>query len=276
MERGKFLCENSNPIVYCFKERQKCKTSNGVTKCVCEEGWSGKACSVHIDDDKAMSQTAKSPTPTPLNGMCNVDHECKTPNSICIDKQCQCKPGFSPRKDSCINQNECSNHYDNGCDFFAECIDTEGSYECKCKDGYADANVATPGRQCKQKNECLTGEHDCDGDTEVCIDKRPPEKWECVERTPAPTKKPTKKPAQIPKPTQTSNICYDYIPLCEENCANDILTTPVPGGIGCFCGYFLSGIQCGDKIGKPCIFTGTATCCQYTEQELNQACNQAN
>jgi hypothetical protein len=45
-----------------------------------------------------------------------------------------------------------------------------------------------PGRDCAQINECVDITlNDCNTKTQVCLDRPPPKKWECVERTPAPT-----------------------------------------------------------------------------------------
>jgi hypothetical protein len=49
-----------------------------------------------------------------------------------------------------------------------------------------------PGSICAQINECLNPSlHNCDSETQACVDLPPPTKWQCVERTPAPTPAPT-------------------------------------------------------------------------------------
>ena len=46
---------------------------------------------------------------------------------------------------------------------------------------------------CAQINECVDPtRNDCNTETQVCLDRPPPPKWECVERTPAPTPSPTR------------------------------------------------------------------------------------
>jgi Calcium-binding EGF domain len=117
------------------------------------------------------------------------------------------------RKGSCININECEKGYPNGCNRNADCIDMEGAYQCICKDGFTDADLDITGRNCTQTNECQLRTHNCDDTTQVCVDRRPPAKWECVERTPAPTPKPTTKPvivtAPIPTPARTKTCRFN-------------------------------------------------------------------
>jgi hypothetical protein len=198
LKKGKFRCGDSSSNIFCIEERQVCDVSSGKAHCICAEGWSGSRCQEMIDETPLMLPT-KMPTSPPLfiaylGDTCNPNKDCATDNSYCFEGQCRCKSGFTPRKGSCININECDPKFDNGCDNNAECIDTDGSYECLCLDGFRDAPSALPGRQCQQMNECKLGTHNCDEVTQVCVDRRPPEKWECVERTPAPTPRPTRKP----------------------------------------------------------------------------------
>jgi hypothetical protein len=88
-----------------------------------------------------------------------------------------------------MNENECANGHPNDCHRYAICTDTEGSYTCACKDGYEDLSAkGKPGTKCAQINECLSPSiNDCDTEREICIDLPPPEKWECVSPTAAPT-----------------------------------------------------------------------------------------
>jgi hypothetical protein len=92
-----------------------------------------------------------------------------------------------------LNTDECSADDLNDCHRDATCEDTVGSYQCKCNDGYQDWNSELPpGRVCGQINECLDPAlNNCNIETQVCLDRPPPKKWECVDPSPAPTPFPT-------------------------------------------------------------------------------------
>jgi Calcium-binding EGF domain/EB module len=211
LKKGKFRCGDRSSQIFCIEERQVCDKSSGEATCICADGWTGSKCQELIDEPPSMPPT-KMPTSAPLalarlGGACNPSKECATKNSHCFEGKCLCESGFISRKGHCININECERDFDNGCDVNADCIDTEGSYECRCRDGFRDAISTLPGRQCQQINECKLGTHDCDEATQVCIDRRPPKKWVCVERTPSPTTKPTRVPTHPPVSPPTTLPC---------------------------------------------------------------------
>jgi Calcium-binding EGF domain/EB module len=187
------LCEVSSSttlyVASCIIERQLCDNSTGKARCICAEGWRGSRCQERINETQSIFPT-RMPTFSRVSANCTGSSDCAIAGSDCIEGQCRCRTGFTPRKGSCININECEVGFANGCDSQAECIDNEGSYECRCNEGFSDANPTLPGRQCQQTNECITGSHDCDDATQVCLDRRPPEKWECIEQTPATTPTP--------------------------------------------------------------------------------------
>ena len=143
-------------------------------------------------------------TPTPSPNACTSDSECgiRLDNAECVGGSCVCKKGFfrTPGLGKCENENECQDDGRNDCHRYATCVDTEGSYLCICNDGFHDFNsTLPPGRDCAQTNECLDPtQNDCEVATHVCLDRRPPKKWECVERTPSPTPAPTPRPTKAP------------------------------------------------------------------------------
>jgi Calcium-binding EGF domain len=212
LKRGYFLCEVSSPTTslptFCLKQKQLCDTSTGEARCICEEGWKGSRCQDRIYEPPSMLPT-KMPTLMQFGRVCTDSSQCTTGNTECIDGKCGCKSGFTSRKGSCINVDECGDRASNQCHRYAQCIDNYGGYECNCNDGFTDMNTSLPGRNCEQLNECKLGTHNCDAATQACVDRRPPEKWECVEKTPAPTPKPSPKPTpkQTPMPTEAPLIC---------------------------------------------------------------------
>jgi Calcium-binding EGF domain/EB module len=201
LKRGEYLCKASfptaSPGINCIKERQLCDISTGKARCVCKEGWKGYRCE-ELTSEPPTTVPTKMPTVVQVNGACTQNSYCTTENTECIDGKCACKSGFTLRKGSCINVNECEDRGTNECHRDAHCIDNFGGYECICKDGFTDMDLSYPGRDCQQTNECKLGTDSCDKASKVCVDRRPPEKWECVEKTPSPTLMPTPKPTPSP------------------------------------------------------------------------------
>lgn len=219
LKKGHFLCEISSSTAFCFKATQLCDTSTGKARCICPEGWHGSRCQNRIDELPLIFPT-RMPTFSRVGGNCSETSDCPATNSDCLEGQCQCESGFIPRKGNCINVNECEEGFSNGCDRNSECLDTIGNYDCRCKDGFSDTDPNLPGRLCQQINECKLATHNCDEATQVCLDRRPPIKWECVERTPAPTPKPTNKPI-TPSPTtppRSANCNSGLVQMGNDEC----------------------------------------------------------
>jgi Calcium-binding EGF domain/EB module len=208
LKQGYFLCEVSSattsPPTFCLKQKQLCDTSTGKARCICKEGWKGYRCEELISEPPATLPT-RMPTLVQFSGVCTDSSQCTTENTECIVGKCACKSGFTSRKGYCLNVNECGDHATNQCHRNAQCIDNYGGYECNCNDGFTDMNPSLPGKNCEQSNECKLGTHNCSGETHVCVDRRPPEKWECVEKTPSPTPKPSPQPTPPPTVIPTVN-----------------------------------------------------------------------
>ena len=64
--------------------------------------------------------------------------------------------------------NECEVGLDN-CDPSADCINTQGSFECRCPEGFTGNGRECVVLQPPRVNECETGEHDC-SPLASCID----------------------------------------------------------------------------------------------------------
>ena len=61
-----------------------------------------------------------------------------------------------------VNVDECIlNLHD--CDKNADCIDTDGGYNCKCGNGFTGDGIT-----CYDVDECTDGSHDCDPYNELC------------------------------------------------------------------------------------------------------------
>ena len=153
-------------------------------------------------------QITSSPTRKPVGPpgpvSCRSDSDCLKSNSICdlalSPPACRCRDGFFQLSGNCLSLNECADPSRNNCHVNADCTDLDVGYTCACKDGYHDApGSVAPGTKCAETDECLLGVDNCDPTNEVCINLRPPAKWNCVPKTPAPTPAPT--PATAPAPT---------------------------------------------------------------------------
>ncbi|PAV59374.1 hypothetical protein WR25_03507 [Diploscapter pachys] len=129
----------------------------------------------------------------------------------------------------CIeNVNECSNPRLNSCSRFAECIDKENGYDCRCREGYHDQNPSNPGRQCAfMLNECESDSslNDCDRNA-MCIDT--PDSYNCQCKPPYRDESP---------PGTTGRICR--LNECESdslnNCDKNAECRDLPDGYSCSC-----------------------------------------
>ena len=198
----------------CHEDASCIVSSNNSAVCTCNDDLVGDGITNCAPPPRFVSP--KKPK-KPSSSVCESDSYCsmRLKNSLCIAGTCTCKTGFyqSNGKGQCISENQCANGFPNDCHKNAICTSTEGSYFCTCKDGYQDLNAnSKPGTVCAQKNECLTPSmNNCDAETQVCIDRPPPKKWECVERTPAPTPVPTPGPTPGPTPPACSDSAsFDF------------------------------------------------------------------
>ncbi|KAE9553235.1 hypothetical protein FO519_003543 [Halicephalobus sp. NKZ332] len=100
-------------------------------RCECKEGLMGDGVECH----QALTAADIFGTSAPqlIHFECPI--ECGK-NSECINGACKCKSGFvSNDKSECIDVDECKMN-SASCHSRAECINTEGSYECRCPDGF--------------------------------------------------------------------------------------------------------------------------------------------
>jgi hypothetical protein len=146
------------------------------------------------------------PTPSPVDAApspCQGDTDCTSSGSNfgcdITTGICKCKAGFFLTGGGrCQFEDECQDGYENDCHKYATCtnLDPPALYSCECRVGYQDKfpGQNKPGTVCENVNECGVGTHDCEAQGLTCVDAVPPEKWACVDPTPAPTFSPTPRP----------------------------------------------------------------------------------
>ena len=100
-------------------ENAECIDTNGSYECSCKEGYFG--------DGKICVEGQC------VEGFCRQNKTCITPTS----SVCKCKKGFVPFNGSsdCFDFDECAD-YDTECDLKSDCVNSIGSYNCICKNGY--------------------------------------------------------------------------------------------------------------------------------------------
>ena len=111
---------------------------------------------------------------------CTEVNRCDLEHSVCVNHdggyKCQCHVGYKDSDSSvkgsdhhgndCINIDECDTGH-NTCHEYADCRDTDGSYDCKCKVGFTgDGLVCDDIDECDDLNT-FGGVNDCDAN-EIC------------------------------------------------------------------------------------------------------------
>uniref|UniRef100_A0A183CXX0 EGF-like domain-containing protein n=1 Tax=Gongylonema pulchrum TaxID=637853 RepID=A0A183CXX0_9BILA len=143
--------------------------------------------------------------------------------------------------------NECGNAHLNNCSRFAECIDREDGYECRCKAGYHDNNPAKPGTDCTFIiNECESPNlNNCDRHAK-CIDTKEGYRCEC-----------------IPPYNECKNASAN-------DCDKNAICTDTDDGYTCHCkpGFYDSG-QDPRKPGRTCIALTTGQTSQAEPTTLS-------
>lgn len=208
-ELGGF-CVNTDPNNEEYP-RYKCGCSDGFVPSTTDEHGATSCMVPRITSFSSSPAPTISDEPTgspsePPTTSCTNDLDCPGRNKACFDGRCDCKVGYfstnGPRSAHCFDEDECQTGYPNNCHRFATCTNTEGSYRCVCKEGWADSSDSVaPGSSCVNVDECREGTHSC-LEGQVCIDRLPPHFYECVDRTPQPTREPTRAPTR--PPTQAS------------------------------------------------------------------------
>ena len=230
---------STNPCDYensCNKSgTKKCISTGGDTFiCSCFEGFSGKKCEEQISKQKFQitKQFDKNEVDSD-NFYCKDSSDCRGIGKCKRNGKCDCrKTGFTGK--SCeIDLDECltGNHQ---CGLDIHCVNTLGSYRCKCGVGYEMNNLGN----CVDINECNQNGR-CDANYGRCINT--PGSFSC---------KCTKAGFEVVRVNEDKFVCED-VNECEDNNGGcDQICMNLDGGFVCNCedGYILS-----EKDDKSCI-----------------------
>ena len=199
------LCEDINECSlgnYCDRNTV-CSNSKGSFSCTCNSGYfgNGKTCQVGSCTDD----------------VCSLNEECVSPTGI----DCRCKAGFE-RDDTkiCLDIDECG--AEDSCDQNADCFNTDGSYECKCRQGFFGDGLS-----------CFTG---------TCSDSNCPEKQKCVSPTTLDCE------CIVGFLFDEYSTCVDVDECEQEPCSENAECLNTEGTFNCSCstGFVGDGFSCSD------------------------------
>ncbi|CAD5221920.1 unnamed protein product [Bursaphelenchus okinawaensis] len=128
-------CPGSLKGLTCFK-RGKCSgdgTRQGTGKCECQKGYAGVRCSTC---DAHFYEFSKNDTAIECAACFDG---CATSCTTSGPLGCTaCRTGYKMvENEGCVDVDECSDNGEQLCDKLNEiCVNTPGSYNCECKDGY--------------------------------------------------------------------------------------------------------------------------------------------
>ena len=165
-------CKNENE---CQRDdacpNAKCTDTQGSFECTCNEGFVkdpfGTCTDILECEDPSVDQCA-------VGAVCN-----ELPGSF----ECVCGGGWSGDGKQCVNIDECKVHrerLDTGnvkfpyCHQQADCVDSEGSFECQCNDGWTGTGLwTTDGKVgCEDIDECaanIDGKQACPETNMRCL-----------------------------------------------------------------------------------------------------------
>uniref|UniRef100_A0A3B3SNJ5 Nephronectin a n=1 Tax=Paramormyrops kingsleyae TaxID=1676925 RepID=A0A3B3SNJ5_9TELE len=125
--------------------KHRCMNTYGSYKCYCLNGYM-----LLPDGSCGNARTC---------GMANCQYGCEVMKG---EVRCQCpSPGLQlgPDGRTCVDVDECAAGQ-GVCPRFRKCVNTFGSYICKCHDGF-ELQYINGKYQCTDVDECATGQHQC-------------------------------------------------------------------------------------------------------------------
>jgi hypothetical protein len=169
-------------------------------------------------------------------------------HASCNGTACVCDQGFEKLGTLCVDVNECLvNH--GGCDPHASCVNTPGSFECKCRHGYEG-----DGSFCYETGSD-TGEWGACG--------------YCDPNATCETNEETQEAYCLCKEgySGTGRRCSDINECTESDCDANATCTNLPGSRSCTCnsGYYGDGKKCSigsdHAVGASCSMPGSRSDC---------------
>ena len=228
---GGHLCEDEDEcaLIGSCDTNANCSNTFGSYSCSCNIGFhgDGKTCKTGHCDDRTCIFNAK-----------------------CVSRttnECECIEGYSNNTDFCEDKDECLLGHD--CDQNAFCVNSEGSYSCICKTGYAG-----DGKRCREgfceDNMCSLNEE--------CVS---PKKLECRCKTGFERSGFTKGCTDIDECSSAENVCDENADCINTEASYECSCSQGFYGTGrtCFLGS-CSDSSCPLKENKKCVSPRTTDC----------------
>ena len=172
---SKYQCRNQTHNGSLLSERNTTATTQKLCTCIGEYLNTGRSCA---DIDECKLDMFNCPSSAPIcqnliggyeckcdavdNSSCDAVSPCDSSNNTCnenmtciavgVEHYCVCPEGYTEDQNgtACIDIDECINpQFYGSCDANADCINLNGSFECKCRSGFFQSGDA-----CFEINEC--------------------------------------------------------------------------------------------------------------------------